>query len=306
MRLNFLLACVLAACALSLSGAPFRLADDGRACAEIVCAEDGPLPERTAAKDLAHWVKAISGAELAVVGKPTGTQPFVVYVGAAFAKGLFDADLAKLELSDGYAIRRRGDALYLFGGRPRSAFFATSALLYDNTDIVWARPCVEFGAVFTPCATLTLAKTDKLDIPAMAFRGFNVVSIRHDHPTAEWVLRNGCNVADGSAGKGRGGELGLWSLTGGHTAWWLAHPKDYWPAHSEYYTYTVATDKRTPDMLCFTCPDLVELGVSNVVAKIGPNHPEILVLGMRDTWQVCQCEKCRAPITLKDGTVLMC
>ncbi len=102
----------------------------------------------------------------------------------------FPDDARRIGKTDGFAIRRRGDDLYLFGTKPRASVYAVASLLEENTDLIWARPSEDFGTVFTQRPTLALDKTDILDIPAFEYHGWNVVAIRGDWPTAKWVVRN--------------------------------------------------------------------------------------------------------------------
>ncbi len=73
-----------------------------------------------------------------------------IRIGAAFGAAAFPDDARKIGATDGFAIRRRGDDLYLFGTKPRASVYAVATLLEENTDIIWARPSEDFETVFTP------------------------------------------------------------------------------------------------------------------------------------------------------------
>ena len=293
---------ILLAVTLALNGAPK---------AEIAYPEGCHSVEKFAAEDLAHWVKEISGAELAVKGlagqgedarRKTGDR---IFVGREFAKGVFDDDLKALEGTDGFAIREKGGNLYLFGGKPRSAVYATSRLLEENTDIIWARPAAEFGTVFTKSPTLEFKKTSILEKPAFWLHGWDVGGIRRDHDMNVWALRNGANHADGEP-KGSKVSLGFVKMLSGHNFWWVARPKEDFAAHPEYFGYDATTKKRVGETLCLTAPGLVDLAVRKYLARFEESEAdgqpvEAFLLGMRDSWTCCQCETCAAPITLPDG-----
>jgi len=290
---------MLLAVTMALNGAPK---------AEIVYPEGCRYVEKFAAEDLAHWVKEISGAELSVTSATAVARAQLprVYVGRAFAEKPFAKDLEEIGDTDGFAIREKDGDLYLFGGEPRSAVYATSRLLEDNTDIIWARPASEFGTVFTKNPTLAFKKTDKLEKPLYWLHGWCVGGIRRDHDMNVWALRNGANQADGEP-RGSKGSLGFVKFLSGHNFWWVARPKEDFAAHPEYFGYNASTKRREQDTLCLTAPGLVDLAVKKYLARFAESEKdgcpvEAFLLGMRDSWVCCQCETCAAPIVLADGT----
>ena len=290
----------------------FLIALNGAPKATIAVAPDCKPVERFAAEDLAHWVKEISGAELAVkerdvAGAGREGAPRTVFVGAAFAKGMFDDDLAKFKGNDGFAIREKDGNIYLFGGEPRSAHYAVCRLLEENTDIIWARPDPGIGTVFTKSATLDFRKTDRIEIPPYWLHGLDVCGIRHDADMNVWSRRNGANLADDTDPKTKG-SCGLLSMIYGHNYWRIANPKSDLKDHPEYFGYNAATKKREGETLCLSAPGLVDLAARRfgamIEAETAAGRPPVdwLLLGMRGTWFCCQCETCAAPIVLKDGT----
>ena len=292
----------------------FLVALNGEPKAQVAVAEGCHSAEAFAANDLAHWVEEISGAKLAVVtgdvGRAVGGDAdSTVYVGTAFAKGVFDDDLAAIGESDGFAIREKDGNVYLFGTKPRASIYAVSTFLEENTDIIWARPSEAFGTVFSKNPTLDFKMTDRRELPAFRYHGWNVVAIRGDWPTAKWVARNRGNLASMAEGKHHSGELGFRKDTGGHIYWWMAHPRDYFASHPEFYSYSKLKNARVPETLCLTAPGLMDVAVSNLVRRIeeqGGDAVEALTIGFRDSWLCCQCEHCTAPIELKDGSRLEC
>lgn len=290
----------------------FLVSLNGEPKTEIAVSEGCHSAETFAANDLAHWIGEISGAKTAV--KSVKPQAGVrgsgrIFVGTAFAKGVFDADLEAIGESDGFAIREKGGNVYLFGTKPRAAIYATSTFLEENTDIVWARPSEAFGTVFSKNPTLDFAMTDRLEIPSFRYHGWNVVAIRSDWPTAKWVIRNRGNLATLAEGKHHSGELGFRKEAGGHIYWWMAHPQKYFKTNPEFFGFSRLKNRREAETLCLTAPGLVDVAVSNLANRIdsmGGDSIESLSIGFRDTWTCCQCENCTAPIPLKDGTRLEC
>ncbi len=290
----------------TLSG--MEIVKDSVPQAEIIVGAKAHSAEKFAAEDLGFWIEEITGAKLPVLNAPSGTKKTCIYVGREFAEKIFPADFRELNGTDGFAVREKDGALYLFGPKPRSSVYAVSSLLENNTDIIWARPDANYGHVFSKTKNLELKKTDYRDKPEFLLHGWNVVAIRRDEPTAKWVIRNRGNYADQAEPKGKEGTLGFMEKTGGHIYWWMAHPDRYFKTHPEYYGYSKISGKREPETLCLTAPGLIDVAVENLSKRIDAMRvpPEYLNIGFRDSWNMCQCEKCTAPIPLADGKVLEC
>ncbi len=288
----------------------FVIALNGAPKTKIIVADDCHSAERFAAEDLQHWINEISGAKVpleSVSGR--ASQKGVIYVGGAFAEGVFDDDLKTIGESDGFAIREKDGSVYLFGTKPRASIYATSTFLEENTDIIWARPSEAFGTVFSKNPNLDFTMTDRLELPAFETHGWNVVAIRRDYATAKWVVRNRGNKAEQAEPKGKEGTLGFIRDMGGHIYWWMAHPTKYFKTNPEFYSYSKLKKTRVPETLCVTAPGLVDVAVKNLADRIaagGGEKVESLGIGFRDSWLCCQCDKCTAPIPLKDGSTLQC
>ena len=85
--------------------AALEITRNGAPCARIAVAKDAPYVEQFAAKDLQHWIREISGAELPIVneaGKEGGTT---IFIGKTFAERLWQKEITELNGSDGFAVR---------------------------------------------------------------------------------------------------------------------------------------------------------------------------------------------------------
>ena len=106
--------------------AALEITRNGAPCARIAVAKDAPYVEQFAAKDLQHWIREISGAELPIVneaGKEGGTT---IFIGKTFAERLWQKEIAELNGSDGFAVRSVGSRIYLFGSVPRASAYAAA------------------------------------------------------------------------------------------------------------------------------------------------------------------------------------
>lgn len=286
--------------------AALEITQNGAPCARIAVAKDAPYVEQFAAKDLQHWIREISGAELPIVneaGKEGGTT---IFIGKTFAERLWQKEIAELNGSDGFAVRSVGSRIYLFGSVPRASAYAAAALLERNTDIIWARPDEKTGCVFSGNPNLRFTELSFLEKPAFTFHGWNVVAVRRDRPTGIWVLRNRGNWADQTSPAKAGNEFNFLNCEGGHIYWWMAHPDRYFKTNPEFFGFSKLTGKREPETLCLTNPELLEVAVGNLKKRIRAfkEKPDLFTIGFRDSWTMCQCEKCLAPIPLPGGGTL--
>lgn len=281
--------------------------------AVIAVSEKGHAAEKLAAKDLQHWIKEISGKEVPVVICAAAPAAPAILVGHDFAEKEFADDLRTLDGTDGFAIRAKGNKIYLFGGEARSAFYAVTTLLEKNSDLIFARPAVEYGTVFSKNPALKFDFVSTLEKPAFKFHGWNVVGTRRDEPTGLWTLRNFGNWACLAwPAKGDPGIYDFLPSEGGHVYWWMAHPDKYFKTNPEFFGYSRVSGKREPHTLCLTNPMLHQVAVENLkirlkgLVQLYKTDHMAFGLGFRDAWTMCECDSCLAPIRLPDGTELKC
>jgi hypothetical protein len=166
---------------------------DGKPVAEVVVPADAPSAEAFAAKDLCHWIREITGAEVPLVAQPSPASNTKLCIGKQLAAP-WKTEPAELKGTDGFAMRRKDSSVFIFGDRPRGTLYGVYALLEENTDIIWARPAADFGTVFGRTPNLTLTKTDVLEKPVFRLRGWNICSLRNDRNTGVWCMRNRINL----------------------------------------------------------------------------------------------------------------
>ena len=193
MKCNFakslLLLFLMTACCMAT---PFPVTENGHAIADIVLAADADVTLRHAADELQLWVKEITGAELPIV-QVASDCPQHIYLGTTVVVLQRHAkDLLTLDKTDGYAVRRDGNDLHIFGAMSKGVLNGVYRLLQRNTDIIWARPDTVIGTIFTVTPTLSLKENDYMDVPLMLLRGWKV---DYPVPTKEvmWNIRNCAN-----------------------------------------------------------------------------------------------------------------
>ncbi|MBP5639060.1 MAG: DUF4838 domain-containing protein [Victivallales bacterium] len=285
-----------------------RLVEDGKPVAEIVIAEGADQVVQYAGKEFQKWIKEISGAVLPIVSTPGNADNQLLL--AVNPDGYPD-DLQALKENDGYAVRTRGNAVTLFGSRPKGVLNGVYRLLYRNTDIIWARPNPVFGTCFTPSSNVVFLHTDYLDVPTMVVRGWHSGL---DMDMENWQIANGSNWtsfsmghADECAAKGLVSEYG-----GGHNLCGLyMREEKYYADHPEYYSLRNGrrmkpSDARHSTQLCFTNPQMTQAFLKELDEHI-KNHPtfDMYRVLIEDNYELCECDECLKPILLADGTLLM-
>ena len=310
MRRNALIFGLLCLGAGWVSAAP--LVKDGKPVGELILPDPPAKAEVFGANDVRDWIERITGAKVPILTAPSAKANDKVFVGTAYA-GDFKEDLAKLKGNDGFAVRRKGNHIYVFGSRPRGTLYGLYALLEKNTDIIFARPDDTFGTVHGQTRDLELTETDFIEVPVFLFRSLGPGWPRH-RPTGVWLLRNRDNRRDIRASYAGFIDLDLIEAYHTNFAVPIARHRD---EHPEYFGYDPIRRTRRfvrhgEGTMCLSVPGLPALwarGLAEMVAahekKVGRKVDNIRI-GPGDNWFCCQCEKCLAPLTLPDGSSLAC
>lgn len=305
------LAAIAAAANLS---AGIKLADNGKAVAEIVVAPEASATEKFAADELQLWVEKISGAKLPILDRPGAAAARIVL---GCPPGKYPADLEKLKGNDGYAVRAEGRNLYLFASCPKGVLNGVYRLLFKNTDIIWARPNQKFGTVYSANPNLELAQTDYLDVPAFTLRGWFMLyhNPALDEATELWEVRNCCNWNEGRVPKkweARWRKFGfIPEFGGGHNIVGLyITEKKYFDKKPEFFIMKKGQRVRPSafqylTQLCFSNKELPGTLVKELEAQIQANpHYETYRVMIEDNYNSCECPECLKPIVLPDGSVV--
>ena len=239
----------------------------------------------------------------------------MILPGAAGSEAFAD-DFAALRDTDGYAVRRRGDAVCFVADNPKGHVNGVHRWLERNFDIVWPRPkngmCFFGGA---DASALAAANCDYRDLPAFRIR---YLGSTRDKATWKWKVRNADSVMFDCSTKDAGklalaekyGVYGaFWNVFGGghdmESRWFPR--REFFKDHPEYW---MLVDGRRYEgkwsNFCETNPEFVKAFSRSVEEKIRniPKSVRMVSINMEDQGLTCQCDKCLAPITLEDGTVI--
>lgn len=257
--------------------------------------------QRSTAADFKRWLKEITGADFDCVEQPTAKDNVKIFLGAGFARGLFDDDLRALAEGeggcDGFAVRVKGRNIYIFGPHPIGTRNGVYRFLENNTDIIWAMQFSRIdadGVVFTPVKDLKVVWGDARSRPAFGSRGWMRVD-------TEWARANGSNfclpIADSPMPN-----------AGGH----FLSPAYYDLSEGIQRFSGVKNGRRvipwseSQVQMCLSNRDLLKYSLERVpcLPHIRYAYPFFCNFGADDNMYPCECENCRKPIKLKDGTML--
>jgi hypothetical protein len=264
-----------------------------------------------AGKELSRWLGEISGAEYPVVEQAENAAGPRLFLGSTFARGKFDDDLQWLGETDGYAVRARGNDVYIFGSEDKGTLNGVFAFIENNSDLIWPRPRKEMEAVYSKNPNLKVVWADAREKPATRLRGWTTnLGRRPEHEI--WSVRNrdnypkggGAVKADGDARAAAGDYV---EFGGGHNlSFYLGkeNPQRFWPVIDGQVPDKFNIWKHQPN---FTAPGIVDVVVKTALEHIEKDAPagiDCLNINIEDNWGVSTDPKSLEPIKLPDGTLL--
>ena len=307
--------CVLVLCLFSgilLFAGNIRITNNGKPEAVIVLPANAGKAADFAASELQLWVKEISGATLPIV--PPGKNGCVQIVLALNPAGM-EHDLAAIGNTDGFAIRTKGKTITIAATRGTGLIRGVHALLFNNTDIIWARPDVKFGTIFTKNPTLIFTQTDFLSVPKFTQRGFQYSNL-FVPATELWQVRNNSSFSTYNTvnGKLQSHLFDQFFIFNGHhnIVGYYMPEKKYYDKHPEFYNLINGRRKRPSENghlqtgLCLSNEECFKEWLKNFMAKVEEHKQDYDVFGvvLEDTFDACECPGCTAPIKLANGKVV--
>jgi hypothetical protein len=290
--------------------APISLVKNGKAQGGISVPANATGPLQLASSELKHWLKEITGADFTISPtNPAGNQPQIL-LGSQYAAGKFDADLAALKNTDGFAVRTQGNQIYIFGATEKGTLNGVFRFLENNTDIIWARPRKEFGTIHGNTPNLDIVWANDRIIPATRLRGWSTnLGLRPFHEI--WANRNGGNYPKGGGGvksdlEQRTSAGNYVEFGGGHniSGFLGDNPAQFYPTIDGAVPEKFNIWKHQPN---FTAPGLAETVATSVLKYInekGPKHLDCININIEDNWGLSTDAKSLEPIKLPDGTML--
>ena len=289
------------------------LARAGKSSCVIVQADNATEPEKFAAKELATFLKRVTGAEFPVAAEQSLTDDRAsrIYVGWTQYATRHDIDTSKLGEEE-WVIRTIDDDLVLTGGRPRGTMYAVYEFLEDHvgchwldreTEVIPSKPTLEVGS---------------LDIRAKPHFWQRQLHSPTGSPDNHWLflIRNK-NFRYHMKGRAEGTFFpkGAFSRTASprtsiHSFSTFVSGKEWFDAHPEYFS--LVNGKRIPALtasgpgqLCLTHPDVLRLTITKLrefieadradSAAAGVAPPKSYWITQSDVYRAhCECDDCQA------------
>jgi hypothetical protein len=288
-----------------LSGEKMTLAQAGATPYVITVSADATAPEKTAANELAAYLKKITGAEFALVAPADAAGRPVIAVGPGAAKALAPSlDLSKAGPTglgeDGIVLKAVGKNLLLSGaaGAKRGTLYAVYEFLERACGVRWWTPTAE-TVPNRPTLTVTLAPTRY--VPPFVYREALGSAIRpyiweqtDDMPLfAVRTRQNGHFAKIPPAWGGHYNLIGWCHTFYDHGA--LLPPDKYFKDHPEWYSEIDGKRVREKAQLCMSNEDMLAELSRNVLAAIRKDPDAGMIsVAMNDGWGFCECARCRA------------
>ncbi|MBQ4290780.1 MAG: DUF4838 domain-containing protein [Clostridia bacterium] len=164
-----------------------------------------------AAEELRYHIEKVTGASLPIVertGEGYGsivlaTPDTLPFIAEQFADDIaWLADLGSVESgsrygSDGFAIRKLGDSIYVFGNTSRGAMNGVYDLIEENLGVLWIRADENKGLVYNPLEEAVLSQVDYREKSPFEYRGWVLCGPHLDTTTELMLSRNKMNVPAG-------------------------------------------------------------------------------------------------------------
>jgi len=296
---------VAVVCGVGMPGtaaAELLLAEAGQTGYAVVVAADAAAPEKTAAAELAAYLKKITGAEFAIMPRADAAGRPVIAVGPGAAATVApDLDLSKAGEhglgDDGIVLESVGKNLVLTGaaGATRGTIYAVYEFLERACGVRWWTPTAE-TVPSRPTLAVTLEPTRY--VPPFVYREAFGTAIRpYAYETTEEVplfaVRTRQNGHGPKIPPAWGGHYNLIGWC--HTFYPLMPPEKYFKDHPDWYSEINGNRVHEKAQLCMSNEDMLAELSRNVLAAIRKAPDAGMISVSQNDWEGnCQCARCRA------------
>ncbi|GBF77706.1 hypothetical protein PA598K_06268 [Paenibacillus sp. 598K] len=229
---------------------------------------------------------------------------------------LFATDLAALQGSDGFAVRQRGNDLYILGTEPGGVLNGVYDVLEKNTGILWTRS-TSIGTVYEEQPTIALRTVNYSERSPFELRGWHLTGqgaageYHSDPGTEQMMARNKLNsklaeFENMPLWKGQS-ERGIEPFNIGHNLpFWLPN-EVYFANHPEYYNTDANGDPLPVGLetqINFYHPDVPGVIAGRVADFLEENPIEVVGIGINDTHYFEQAGYSDQPFVTEDGITI--
>ncbi len=297
-RTVFALACVLAA-AVPVAAADLALAVRGQPAAyTIVTPVRASACENYAAEELQRFVEQVAGVKLARTTDANPLPAHAILVGETkhSRELLQDATFDPKSLGeDGFRLAARPPHLVVYGSAKRGALYGVYELLETYAGCKWY---ASWHSVIPTKERVSVPDTlDDTQKPALLMRQPFWYDYNTHRDFAARLRVNGYNhTADDVDAKFGGDSFRFGGGLGScHTFNVLVPPEEFFDSHPEYFSLIKGKRLKHPSQLCLTNPEVLDLVVARVLARIRQDPgAKFYGVSQNDWYNYCECEACAA------------
>jgi len=273
----------------------YILFSDRKSDYRIALSKQASESEQWAAKELQHWLKEISGAELPIQDLSQSFSGHQIVIGYNELVKAETGANAPADLDESFRYFNSGADILIYGGKMRGTMYGVMAFLENELGCRWYTPEV---SVIPQRKTFSFNWFDHTEKPGIRVR--NDFYFEAFDPI--WAARNRMNGTLGfspDSKKQPGGTENYWAV---HTFYPLMPPEEFFAKHPEYYSLIDGKRIHERAQLCLTNPDVLKI-ITERIKKRMCESPEYLIydVSQNDWYNPCQCEKCQA-IVKKEGS----
>ncbi|HJN12826.1 MAG: DUF4838 domain-containing protein [Pirellulaceae bacterium] len=296
------------------------LARAGKSSCVIVQADNATEPEKFAAKELATFLKRVTGAEFPIAAEQllTDDRASRIYVGWTRYATRRGVDTSKLGEEE-WVIRTIDDDLVLTGGRPRGTMYAVYEFLEDHvgchwpdrkTEVIPSKPTLEVGPLNIQAEPHFWQR--QLHSPTGSPDNHWLFLVRNRNYRYDFKGR----AADGFFPQGAFSRISS-PRTSIHSFSTFVNGKDWFDSHPEYFSLVggnrvPALTGAGPGQLCLTHPDVLRMTVAKLREFIKADRaeatangfapPKVYSVTQNDIYRAhCECDNCQAIATREGG-----
>ena len=273
----------------------------GRATSYVIqVAQQASVAVSHAAEELRHFIRAMTGAELAIVDDRAPLRERAILVGDSRHLRALRKDNTDELGPDGYCIRTFGNHLGIWGREPRGTLYGVYAFLK------------QLGCRWYTRDVSVIPKRDRIDVspqsesysPPLHYRNFILGGVM----SPDWCARNHVNGLSSEVEAKHGEKIAHWQF--GHSFDSLVPPDTYYDANPSYFALVRGQRLREETQLCGTHPGVAQLLTENLRRQIEKDlaaetpdspSPAVYYLAQNDWGNCCQCPSCQALIEREES-----
>ena len=280
-------ACVFACVAIA-ARADFVVVDNGRPVAVVCVVGNESSAAQFAAKEIAKYVEAMTGAKLkVVVGRTVGGARIEI-----------DDAVKGLEREE-FRIETKSGVLSLSGGSPRAALYAAYELLEHFGCGFWS----PFNETVPSAKSLSVESAWKVrSKPAIPWRQVHS-QYGYKIPWKPKLRINGRMWTEATPANLGGSD----SMAMGQSLGGLNHgdaEKRLFAEHPDWFAWREKEKSRTMRQMCTSNDEVVDAIVAKIRSryKANPSNISYESVSLRDNDKICQCDKCRRLVKKHEST----